>query len=73
MCPICGAKAKPRTENKTAPFCSARCKAVDLGKWLDEDYRVPVDARDEGPSHVSDVGRQAERDVHSRKKADVRN
>jgi uncharacterized protein len=43
MCPICGKGAKPRTENKAAPFCSPRCKAVDLGKWLNEDYRVPAD------------------------------
>jgi len=27
------------------PFCSARCKQIDLGKWLSEDYRVsaPLD------------------------------
>lgn len=42
MCPICGGEAKPRTENTAAPFCSPRCKAVDLGKWLDEEYRVPA-------------------------------
>jgi uncharacterized protein len=42
MCPICGKGAKPRTENKAAPFCSPRCKSVDLGKWLNEDYRVPT-------------------------------
>jgi endogenous inhibitor of DNA gyrase (YacG/DUF329 family) len=22
------------------PFCSARCKAIDLGKWLNEEYRI---------------------------------
>lgn len=43
MCPICGKDAKPRTENKAAPFCNARCKSVDLGKWLDEAYRIPVE------------------------------
>ncbi len=39
-CPICGKKARPRKENEAAPFCSPRCKLVDLGKWLNEDYRV---------------------------------
>jgi uncharacterized protein len=42
MCPICGTRALPRAENRDAPFCSSRCKAVDLGKWLDEEYRVPA-------------------------------
>lgn len=46
ICPICGAEVKGRASNKAHPFCSARCKSIDLGKWLNEDYRV---ATDEGP------------------------
>jgi endogenous inhibitor of DNA gyrase (YacG/DUF329 family) len=23
------------------PFCSERCRLIDLGAWLDEDYRLP--------------------------------
>ena len=44
-CPQCGASAiKPHT-----PFCSRRCAQIDLGKWLNEDYRVPADdVMDEG-------------------------
>ena len=44
-CPQCGALAiKPHT-----PFCSRRCAQLDLGKWLNEDYRVPADeVMDEG-------------------------
>ena len=44
-CPQCGAQAiKPHT-----PFCSRRCAQLDLGKWLNEDYRVPADdVMDEG-------------------------
>ena len=45
-CPICDAEAKPRAENKLFPFCSPRCKTIDLGKWLSEDYRVPGDPSD---------------------------
>jgi endogenous inhibitor of DNA gyrase (YacG/DUF329 family) len=41
LCPICHKRAAPRTENRAFPFCSPRCKQVDLGKWLDEEYRVP--------------------------------
>jgi uncharacterized protein len=32
----------PRSENTAFPFCSARCKMVDLGQWLDEQHRIPV-------------------------------
>ena len=44
-CPQCGGLAiKPHT-----PFCSRRCAQIDLGKWLNEDYRVPADdVMDEG-------------------------
>jgi endogenous inhibitor of DNA gyrase (YacG/DUF329 family) len=37
-CPICE-KAVP-SEGAFKPFCSSRCKDVDLGKWLGEEYRV---------------------------------
>lgn len=40
-CPICQKPVAPRTENRAFPFCSPRCRAVDLGKWLGEEYRVP--------------------------------
>nr|WP_242344989.1 DNA gyrase inhibitor YacG [Anaeromyxobacter sp. SG22] len=40
-CPICGKPVPPRTENRAFPFCSDRCRLLDLGKWLGEEYRVP--------------------------------
>jgi endogenous inhibitor of DNA gyrase (YacG/DUF329 family) len=40
-CPICGKPAGPRPENRSHPFCSDRCRLVDLGKWLGEAYRIP--------------------------------
>ena len=42
-CPICNRDAKPRAQNTASPFCSDRCKTIDLGKWLSEEYRVPVE------------------------------
>ncbi len=47
-CPTCKKAAAPRTANPSFPFCSARCKTVDLGKWLNEEYRVPVGAVGDG-------------------------
>jgi hypothetical protein len=37
-CPVCGS---PRAE-QFRPFCSARCRDVDLGRWFSEAYAVPV-------------------------------
>jgi endogenous inhibitor of DNA gyrase (YacG/DUF329 family) len=48
-CPICEQPARPRAENKAAPFCSARCRQIDLGKWLSEEYRVPAGESADGP------------------------
>ena len=41
-CPTCKREVLPRKENPSFPFCSPRCRAVDLGKWLGEEYRVPT-------------------------------
>lgn len=39
-CPTCRGVAI-KDGNKLWPFCSERCHLVDLGRWLDEVYRVP--------------------------------
>ncbi len=41
-CPLCG----KNTAEKTKPFCSARCATLDLGRWLGEGYRIPVNEDD---------------------------
>jgi uncharacterized protein len=60
ICPICGAEVAPRSANKAFPFCSARCKSIDLGKWLNEDYRVPAtpDEAGEGDEDARMPGEQ---------------
>ena len=40
-CPACGEPVAPRAENPGFPFCSERCRLLDLGKWLGEEYRIP--------------------------------
>ena len=40
-CSICHGPVRPRSENPAAPFCSPRCKVIDLGRWLDGSYRIP--------------------------------
>jgi endogenous inhibitor of DNA gyrase (YacG/DUF329 family) len=47
-CPICKKEVAPRAQNPSFPFCSSRCKQVDLGKWLNEEYAVPaIDSPDD--------------------------
>jgi endogenous inhibitor of DNA gyrase (YacG/DUF329 family) len=41
-CPRCGAPAVYAPENPARPFCSERCKVIDLGAWANEDYRIPA-------------------------------
>lgn len=38
-CPICQRAEEVADDFKYRPFCSRRCKMVDLGNWLDEVYR----------------------------------
>jgi endogenous inhibitor of DNA gyrase (YacG/DUF329 family) len=40
-CPICG-KETEYAGNPWRPFCSERCKTIDLGNWAGERYRVPT-------------------------------
>jgi uncharacterized protein len=48
-CPICGAP----TQHETRPFCSRRCRDVDLGRWLSGGYAISggnADADEDGES-----------------------
>jgi endogenous inhibitor of DNA gyrase (YacG/DUF329 family) len=45
-CPICGKPVEWRAENAFRPFCSERCKRIDLGAWANEEYRVPASVPD---------------------------
>ncbi|MDI1352141.1 MAG: DNA gyrase inhibitor YacG [bacterium] len=40
-CPNCGKKNTWNNENKFRPFCSDRCKLIDLGEWAKETRKIP--------------------------------
>lgn len=42
-CPQCGAEVLWAPENSWRPFCSERCRQIDLGCWASESYRIPVE------------------------------
>lgn len=52
-CPACGKAVEWNEKNTFRPFCSERCKSIDLGAcWAAEQYRVagsPVDSAEELP------------------------
>jgi endogenous inhibitor of DNA gyrase (YacG/DUF329 family) len=41
-CPVCG-KVFDSQLSKAMPFCSERCRLIDLGRWLSEEHGLPVD------------------------------
>jgi endogenous inhibitor of DNA gyrase (YacG/DUF329 family) len=52
LCPICKKPVEdppPAGEKTYFPFCSERCKLIDLGRWLSGRYQIPV--KDDDESH----------------------
>ncbi len=43
-CPQCGGPSSFAKSNRFRPFCSERCKMIDLGAWGNEDFRVPAES-----------------------------
>jgi endogenous inhibitor of DNA gyrase (YacG/DUF329 family) len=41
-CPTCGEPAPFAPGNRWRPFCSERCRLIDLGAWATESYRIAV-------------------------------
>ena len=46
-CPQCGVAVPWTSESRYRPFCSQRCKTIDLGAWASEAYRMPAAEKDE--------------------------
>ena len=47
-CPQCGNTVEYRTDNPSRPFCSPRCRLIDLGAWAEERYTIA------GPSELAE-------------------
>ncbi len=41
-CPQCGRLTFYSPENAFRPFCSDRCKLIDLGQWASESFKIPT-------------------------------
>ncbi|MDX1518502.1 MAG: DNA gyrase inhibitor YacG [Gammaproteobacteria bacterium] len=50
-CPTCKTVCDYSKTNPFRPFCSERCKLIDLGDWLTENNRIPGEV---GNKHAGD-------------------
>jgi len=57
-CPACGIPVPWSTASRYRPFCSERCKLIDLGAWATDKYAVVGQADDDSdePADPSDAG-----------------
>ena len=55
-CPICAKPASPALH----PFCSPRCRTLDLARWLDGSYRIPAEPGEEEGAEGPDTDADAE-------------
>ncbi|MBK9134888.1 MAG: DNA gyrase inhibitor YacG [Betaproteobacteria bacterium] len=49
-CPTCGTPSPFSPANRWRPFCSERCRSVDLGAWAAERFRVPAESPPDSPA-----------------------
>lgn len=48
-CPACAGTSLYSSTNPYRPFCSARCKGVDLGAWASEEFKLPDETPPDEP------------------------
>jgi len=63
-CPTCGAPVEFTPASRWRPFCSQRCRMIDLGAWASESYRIPV-------ASSPDAELDSERESDARDPADL--
>lgn len=56
ICPICK-KTTTWEENAWRPFCSEKCKLIDLGKWALEEYRIPDEKTKEKENENGEISK----------------
>jgi endogenous inhibitor of DNA gyrase (YacG/DUF329 family) len=61
-CPQCSTRVEWSDANPNRPFCSERCRLLDLGAWASERYRVPAQpdpSADDEPLPPTDPGERS--------------
>ncbi len=59
-CPICDRQMEGQStaDWPDYPFCSRRCRVIDLGRWLDEAYRLPAETEGESTGEGFDAEKE---------------
>ncbi len=60
-CPVCDISVELPTDGSTklpahAPFCSERCRLLDLGRWLNEEHALPCEGGEDEQSDENELG-----------------
>ncbi|MHC4475545.1 MAG: DNA gyrase inhibitor YacG [Planctomycetota bacterium] len=60
-CPVCNevvqvSDAREVQAAKFFPFCSQQCKLIDLGAWLDAEYRIASESKPRNPTELANNG-----------------
>jgi len=48
-CPQCGGPSRYEAANPFRPFCTERCRNIDLGAWANEEHRMPDETPPDAP------------------------
>lgn len=67
-CPQCGKPTAYDPTNPSRPFCSERCKLIDLGEWASNKYAVPVAKQG---NHENDIDDVDEEQLAEKKQSDL--
>ncbi len=51
-CPQCGKSSEYSLRNSFRPFCSERCRLIDLGEWAEGSYKVPTESHEMTPEEL---------------------
>lgn len=55
-CPTCEKLVEWTSDNPWRPFCSERCKLIDLGEWASESHRIAGDSEEADDFSIPDQG-----------------
>jgi endogenous inhibitor of DNA gyrase (YacG/DUF329 family) len=61
-CPQCG-KVVEYKDNEFRPFCSERCKLLDLGAWADEKYSLPAEPGEMTEVEIAEIEKALEEKI----------
>lgn len=56
-CPVCQKMVEWNEGSEFRPFCSERCKMIDLGDWISENHRIPGEPTEVADESISEEQR----------------